>query len=320
MNVLLFATSMILLLATLTYARIETYRSFSILQGEFNRYMEMTERSAINNAARTWYETSVASRSTGKGSQQKGKKQALSRLSFVVFIDSKKQGAYSQEYPQLVILAKKLMAVLYKDQRFYKEMEQKRPDFTSQLLASLMIAENQPQEQKMQQKTDQKMTRASDLANLNLQDQELNSAFYSMLQGTITPREKGDLLMSNLPCQIPDQAGEEEDEYMEPGKEEEVKSPQGYYSLLDFITLQDAAKVRVYLAARPLLLAIFDDPVVVQSLVETRCHLYTMVIKGTMTADQASEALRTQFLSQSKGFDETILDFSVTKTNPRNYE
>lgn len=313
MNVLLFATSMILLLATLTYARIETYRSFSILQGQFESYMKLAERGAINNAAETWYENSVASRKQGQGSQQKGKKQALSRLSFAVFVDSKKQGAYTQEYPQLVALAKKLMAVLYKDQRFYKEMEQIRPDFTSQLLASLMIADNLPKEQKL--------TRASDLANLNLQDPELNSVFYSMLQGTLAPREKGDQQLVSQPCQLPpDQAGEEEDEATEPGKEEEVKSPQGYYSLLDFITLQDAAKVRVYLASRPLLLAIFDDPVVVQTLAETRCHLYSMVVKGAMTADQATENLRTQFLSQSKGFDETILDFSVTKTNPRNYE
>lgn len=312
MNVLLFATSMILLLATLTYARIETYRSLSILQGQFEHYMKQAERGAINAAAKNWYEHSVATRSPGKGPQQKGKKQALSRLSFVVFIDSKKQAAYAQEYPQLAALAKKLMAILYKDQRFYKEMEQKRPDFTSQLVSSLMIAESLPKEQKM--------TRASDLANLNLQDPELNHVFYNMLQGTLAPREKGDHQPASEPCPISDQAGDEEDETTEPGREEEVKSPQGYYSLLDFITLQDAAKVRVYLASRPLLQAIFDDPATVQALVETRCHLYNLVVKGAMTADQASENLRSQFLSQSKGFDETILDFSVTKTNPRKYE
>lgn len=303
---------MILLLATLTYARIETYRSFSILQGQFESYMKLAERGAINSAAQAWYDISVASRQTGKGSQQKGKKQALSRLSFVVFVDSKKQGAYPEEYPQLVALAKKLMAVLYKDQRFYKEMEQKRPDFTSQLLASLMIAESLPKEQKM--------TRASDLANLNLQDYELNHVFYNMLQGTLAPREKGDQPLALQPCLFPEQPGEEEEESTEPGSEEEIKSPEGYYSLLDFITLQDAAKVRVYLASRPLLLAIFDDPAIVQTLVETRCHLYNMVVKGAMTADQATENLKTQFLSQSKGFDKTILDFSVTKTNPRKYE
>lgn len=318
MNVLLFSTSMILLLATLTYARLETYRSFSILQAEFNRYMALSERGAINTAAETWYETSVATKMPGKGSQQKGKKQALSRLSFIVFVDSRKQGTYTQEYPQLVALAKKLMLVLYKDQRFYQELEQKRPDFTTALLTSLMLADQLPK--------DQKLTRAADLANLNLQDLELNDVFYKMLQGTMTPEEKAEQQRGTFGgnpafiCQLQDQTGEEDDDSVEPGKKEEVKSPQGYYSLLDFITLQDAVKVRVYLASRPLLMAIFEDPAVVNLLIETRCNLYNNVIKGAITADQATQTLRTQFLNQSKGFDETILDFNVTKTNPRNYE
>lgn len=319
---------MILLLATLTYARLETYRSFTIMQNQFNQYMSKAERSTINNTAQTLYDSNIATQMPGKGTQQKGKKQALSRLSFSAFVDSKMRESYAQEYPQLHTLAVRLIQTLYKDQRFYREMEQKRPDFVNALLAALQHAENLPAENlsRANATKPQKIARAADLANLNLQDPDLNDAFYKMLQGTMTPREKPDQqggtfgADQKIVCQSPGELGEEDDEGIEPGKQEEVRSPQGYYSLLDFITIQDAGKVRVFLAARPLLMAIFDDPAVVTALLETRCMLYNNVVHGTMTPDQAAQALRTQFLPHSKGFDEIILDFSVTKTNPRNYE
>lgn len=315
MNVLLFTTSMILLLSALTYARLETYRSFSILQGQFNHYMAVTERGTINSRAEKWYNDSQGSRSGRTPQlQPQGKRQSLSRLSFIVFVDSKKQEAYAQEFPQLLNLAKKLIIYLYKDTAFFQRLEQRRPDFVSALLSSLMIAENLPKAQKLK--------RAADLANLNLQDPDLNDAFYLILQGTLKPSSpRGEELFNKgPPCQLPAESSQEEEGGIEIGQLEEVKSPQGYYSLLDYITLQDAAKVRVYLASRPLLMAIFDDPAVVSSFLETRCHLYRNVMHDALTPEQASQNLRSQFLPQSKGFDETILDFSVTKTNPSDYE
>ncbi len=313
MNILLFTTAMVLLLASLTYARLEMYRNLSLLQGEFNRYMMTSERSAINEQAETWYATSVASKRAGQG-QQKGKKQALSRLSFIVFVDSKKQGAYTEEYAQLVALAKRLFAVLYENQSFYEEAKQKNPNIDSELLNSLLLAEKLPKEQKI--------SRAADLANLNLENPDLNDLFYKMLQGTMSPDQLPSATPPLAECQLEGYYGEEDDEGIEPGKAEEVKSPQGYYSLLDFITLQDAAKVRVYLASKPLLMAIFGDMGVVNSIIQERCSLYNNVVNGTITSDQAMESLRSRFLSQAQGqgFDEKILDFTVTKTNPRNYE
>lgn len=314
MNVLLFTTAMILLLGALTYARIDMYRSLSILQGQFKQYMEVSERSSINKEAENWYETSTASKSTGKTAPQKGKRQqALSRLSFLPFVNSEKKQAHSQEYPQLAELARRLFEVLYRDQKFYRENKLK---IDSELLSRLMVAVEQLP-------PDQKITRATDLAILNLQDPILNDALYKMLQGTMQPDEKQDpqkVFEEAPPCQLDETGGEEDDEAVEPGKREEVKSSQGYYSLLDFITLQDAAKVRVYLAPRPLLTAIFDDPAIVSDIIATRCNLYRKLVSKAMTAEEATQAFHTQFIQQSRGFDDTILDFSVSKTNPRNYE
>src|ERR1700733_2769224 len=103
MNVLLFVTAMIMVLSMLTYTKLETYRSFSLLNSHFTRYMEKVERGYINTAAENWYINSQATRtttSTRTNPPQGGKNASRSRLSFLLFIDKKKQAQYAQVYPK----------------------------------------------------------------------------------------------------------------------------------------------------------------------------------------------------------------------------
>src|SRR5271156_5047680 len=106
MNILLFVTTMIIVLTSLTYARLEVYRSSNLKQAEFNRYMEQKERSYINQTAVWWYDNSHAVK---RGPQQNppGKNEARSRLSFLVFVDKNKQAQHAKEYPKMYFLAKK---------------------------------------------------------------------------------------------------------------------------------------------------------------------------------------------------------------------
>jgi hypothetical protein len=91
--------------------------------------------------------------------------------------------------------------------------------------------------------------------------------------------------------------------------------------LLYFITLDDADKIRVYLASRELLKAIFDDPQVVDSIISLRHELYKKVSNDSISNDEASAQFKTIVAPRSDpNFDDTILDFHVTKTNPKNYE
>ena len=46
MNILLFVTTLIMALSMLTYARLQTYRNFSVLQSQFDNYMKETEKGA----------------------------------------------------------------------------------------------------------------------------------------------------------------------------------------------------------------------------------------------------------------------------------
>src|SRR5262245_23169398 len=126
MNILLFVTTMIMILASLTYARIEMYRSFSVMQSQFNNFMQKTERSHTNLTTEWWYDNHKASK--GKPNEKKTpsvKSEGLSRLSFFIFLHPEKRQGHEKEFPMLQALAKKLIHLLYKDQLFYQTMEQK---------------------------------------------------------------------------------------------------------------------------------------------------------------------------------------------------
>jgi hypothetical protein len=319
MNVLLFVTAMIMVLSMLTYAKLEMYRSFSLLQSQFTSFMEETERGYINTTAVWWYENSPAVRRSNPPNPPTARGGARSRLSFIVFIDRTKQAQYAQVYPKIVLLSKKLMLYLYKDQPFFKETLQLRPDILDGFLMSLMAAsEALP--------TEQRIKKAADLANLNFGDPLLNSFSYFVLKGSPFPEEKENEEVKQVePLQtefiIKETNGEADDENGDPNKKEDYMSPEGYYSLLDYITVEDAIKIRVFLASKPLLMAIFDNQDVVNSIIAMRYDLYRKVVSGSVNPQNASTQFKTATSSKSDpNFDDSILDYSVTKTNPRNYE
>jgi len=61
MNVLIFVISLLMMLALLTYGRLDMYRNFSITQLEFERYMVEDQRKAINKGAEQWYQWTTVS-------------------------------------------------------------------------------------------------------------------------------------------------------------------------------------------------------------------------------------------------------------------
>lgn len=302
-------------MAMMTYAKMEIFRNFTLLESQFTNYMEETERSSINQTAEKWYRTVKAST---KGGTQKTPSQSSSRLSFAVFTDSKLQN--TKEYPQIRHLAKKLIHILYQGSPFYQKMMQTRPDFVDNVLNRLILAD------KLQDK--QKIVFARDLANLKLGDAVLDDVFYKMLKGTQKTSDTSKAASSakqnlvQMEFQLPETQAEDEDEAPDANLKEEHISPAGYYSLLDYITLDKKhLKVRVFLASRPLLLAIFDDPQAVDQVIEYRRQLYQELMRGGRPAAEATALFKNQFAARAdKNIDDTILDFGVSKTNPKNYE
>lgn len=314
MNVILIVTTMIMIMASLTYARLQTYRSTSLKQVEFERYMKTKERGDINATAKWWYDNSHPTKQ-GSGNP-KPKSTARSQLSFSVFVDQNKAAQHAKEYPKLYHMAKKLIYYLYYDQPFFQEYLKQKPDIVDSLLKSLMFADTLPKEQKPK--------KAKDLANLSLPDPILNSFLYFILKG-LNVEEKEDVKKIEfgfsplMPPLIQEEEGEDDDE--EPQNEDLFKSPKGYRSLLDFITLDDSVQIRVYLASKELLFAIFDTPETVDAIISYRNEAFNKVSKGAQEPDEAGNQFKALFLNKSDpNFDESVLDFTISKTNPKNYE
>ena len=162
----------------------------------------------------------------------------------------------------MTLLAKKLMYNMYKDQPFFKAYEQQRTDVLGAFLTSLMIADGLPKEQKLK--------KAKDMASLDLHDPLLNGLSYYMFKGALAPQSASPPKEKIEKLLIPEGNGEDDDENGDPNKKDEYKSPQGYTSLLDSITLEDSAKIRVFLAPKELLKAIFDDPAAVDGVIQLR--------------------------------------------------
>ena len=282
MNVIVFVMSMLLLFAILTFGRLESFRNFAFVQVAFKQYMEQIERQYVNNEAIKRYETTVATKGNKQDKQEKN--QASSLLSFELFVDAEKRLANQEALENHRRVAISLMAFLYKDQSFYQEIEERRPNFLNEIIDAL-IRETEPLTKK------QKLRKAKEITTVDLKDDALNEAFTKMLKGTITKLKKQ---------QIPP-----------------FKPEKGYYSLLDFITIQpNKQKIRVFLASPQLLMALYGNPDVVENILTERYQLYQQVKNNTRAASDASEEFRSSFQGQAN-VPSSMLDFGVSKTNPR---
>lgn len=310
MNIILFVTALVMALALMTYGKWEAYRNLHVVESQFKNYMEKTERSAINQAAEKWYKTTTVSK--GKGGGGGKTTQANSRLSFHLFVDAQAQQKASKEFAQTQYLAKKLIYVLYAQAPFYKQLLHDDPQFVDQFLASLMVADSLPKEKKLKY--------AKDLNALKLPNPILDDFLYKILKGAPDPNQEKPPEPNQHLLPPPPPQMEEDDEDPDPDIAQEFHSPVGYHSVLDSITLQPSKKVRVFLASRYLLTAIFNDKSTVDEVLRERQRLYQAVVAGAIQAKDASKQFESSFAQRADTNVNGILDFTVSKTNPKNYE
>jgi hypothetical protein len=301
MNVLIFVMTMIMLLSLLTYARLETYFSGQIFQEVFNNYMEKQERGYINAEVDTTYKDIRVTQ--GAKRLATPRVAATRNLSLVLLQNKKERESKLPEWQQRVILLKNLINILYADQPFFQKLQKERPFFLDEMINELVqVVDTLPQEQKLK--------KASDLANLKLPDPELDTALYKMLHGAIA------LQPSEKMAEVQEKAeGEGEQEEVQ-----EYKSPEGYFSLLDYINLSTQSKIRIFLAPRQVLMAIFHDPTLVDTILAERKVLYREAA-GKVDPKELEKKFRSQFDPRhDSAIDSSLLDYSVTKTNPKLYE
>lgn len=318
MNVLMFVMTMLMLMALLTYAKLESFRSASGLQAEFQRYMEKRERAPITNGAIKLYDS--VSLSTKNAKQDQKKNPASPRLSIYTLIDKKSREADPKMYNQIYSLTRNLMVILFAKQPFFQEYLSQREttdpnsvfnDVIDQLMKAV---DSLPEEQQI--------TKTTDLLNLNLGDAE--PLFYLMLKGCPCQtssagqsEQKQETVMDLVPTE-----DDAEAEALAAAEVEEPKSGEGHCALLDYITVEKKDKIRIYLASRALLLAIYNNADVVDEIIRVRNALYKQLDKNDWDNSKATASAQFERFksAQTDNVDPGMLDFGVSGTNPNNYE
>jgi hypothetical protein len=316
MNVLIFVMTMLMLLSIMTYARLETYRSSQVFQVLFENYMEKDERGYINKVALKTYDDTKGSTKESTGSKEKVK--ASPRISLSPLLKKVEKEKAPQEAASFTVLLKNLMTTLYAEQPFYQKIMQERPSFQDEIIAALIKSASELPKGKG-------LKNAADIANLKLDDDKLQDVFYKMLKGA-PYKDLNQTLVPDLTKEVPKEEVQSDDDASdEPsiGKEaEEYRSQQGYFSLLDFLTMQSWNKVRVYLAPREVLQAIYRNDAIVNDVINKRNELYHQAsMSDSEGAKSLSESFKNEFNNrQDPGIGDDVLDYTVTKTNPKKYE
>lgn len=302
MNILMFVMSLLMMLALLTYGRLDMYRSFVVTQGEFERYMASGERQAYNKGAEQWYNWTALSSKNGEKQKKPAPKDSSSKLPISWLFQPQYQQTNPQAYQTSRDLLKKLMHVLFNGQTDFKNALENNPQVIDDLINAMQAAGNKLSEEKKPLKS------TEGLENLDLENPLLQDLYYRMIKGYSIALSKE--------TKKADGDQEEADDQ----QSEEYIHKEGTLSLLDFVTLNPSkTKIRVFLAPQSLLLTIFDDPMTVHNIMQVRLELYHQA-KGQEDYASLSEQFKQGFISKIQQVPETMLDFSVTSTDPRNYE
>lgn len=317
MNVLIYVITFLMLLSILTYASLDSFRNFVGLQAGFIHYMQATERKTVNETMKkVQYDGSIIKSTppskTEKEDEAKStpKSKATSRLSLYILLNPEERAKNDEAYKETRALLKQLITDLYSKEQFFQDISKTHPNFIEEIFNAIQEASDQLP-------PDQKITETLDLSKLKLNPPELHYVFYLMLNGLpkleVPPKDPSEKSKKECP---PD----ENDEIDAELESQEVHAKAGYTSLLDSITVRNTSnKTRVFLASKALLTSIYKDPHIVDNILTERKDLFKQVRAKKLTPIEASRLFEGHLKGQSTNYEQ-LLDFSVTKTNPKEYE
>lgn len=314
MNILIYVMSLLMMLTLLTYGRLEIYRSFVITQKELERYRSRIGHSAIDNGAKQWYAwTTFSSQESSK--KNSAPKEASPLINLYWLLHPEARNFYPQVEATYRNLLKKIIHHVFGEQTNFKEALNINPQLVDDLIQAIEAAghklalENNPIKTK------------NGLENLDLGQPFLQDIYYSFLKGyNLSPpvslgNKHFNLPTENINTLDSSEIGKSLDEGFE-----EYKYNAHTISLLDFVTLNpQKTKIRVYLAPKAILLAIFGDPSTVEEILQQRISLYYQVKKAEDN-QLATEQFKHAFAARAINMPETMLDFTVTATDPRHYK
>jgi len=285
MNVLLFISTILLLMSMITYGRIQSYVGTMLVQGGLRQGMTELERCYYNNKIELLYRTTAVHSSdpdqetnemgqiTLPQTDENSDSTANKLINFRWLIEVQDQNAELK-----MQLIKNLITVLYEKEPFFQEMLKEKPDALNEILHHLSNASARVG----------RIGAPHKLIKLKFEDSNDESLW-----------EFFTVLLRDIP------------QYKDKGC--------SFVSLLQYLTNRRSEKIRIYLAPKPILMAIFNNEEVVERLIKRRNEIFKEVKK--QNAQQIQETARTfqeTFAGEAIKFL-PLLDFSVSKTDPKNY-
>lgn len=203
-----------------------------------------------------------------------------SSINFRLLVDAKFQ-EHSAPFTELAQqLAKALIRGLYQEQPFFQALVRQQPDILEHLLEALVRSHQE-----------RPIKKVEDLKRVSLES-GLQDLWYQLLrENPLGPVAQAHLALSGECLEV---------------------------SFLDYLNNSSRMKIRPYLAPRALLYALYGSHELVKQVVDLRQELYKLVTAKELTNEEATARFQADLAGRSS-FD-LLIDFTVTKTNPKDYE
>lgn len=304
MNLLIFIIALLLVMASISSQALDRYLVGAMARIRWDRYMRVENVCGFNRIVEKEFQS--LKRANGKGSTPKRKEEieagiepgidASSTINFRYLVEEGSARNDAPEAAPMTELIKRLIALIFRSQPFYQKLLQERPNVVDELIGALRQAnQQQPEKQRIRQ--------VGRLIQIPLEDPVLQEFWYQLLRTNPADR-------TLLPFLLQTSAEDALD------KEQCVE-----VSLTRYLNQANKKRIRVYLAPRLLLLAIFQDEIAVAEVVKLRRELFREVKNKKKELKDASDEFERACQSFTPlGEIEPILNFQVTTTNPAYYE
>lgn len=286
MNLLIFVSVLLTVLASMSYGALKLYMMQTYAQSAWTGYMEAYEGCIYNDKIKEVFKHVPKKKgeafprldSTGKkledaedssdSSKKNNRSDGTAWINFRILTANAQMDPLAYELFEKLI--KTIIAQNYAGKDFYEKALAERPNILDELIAFLKTLQ------------DKKVSNAKALANVKIEDPGIKDLFYNLIRSTPV----------------------------------DGKDPCKEISLFDFLTDSRRTKISVYLAPKPILLALFGRSDLVDQIIEDREALYKEVKK-----EKSSEEATAEFQGKYEGQTDfrEIVTFKVNKTNPKNY-
>lgn len=285
MSLLIQTSVLIMVIALITYSRLELFIPKKALEQEIVTYMSTKERGWMNRAAEEYYDNLKPEK---KGPRDKNEQpdppKGTSSISLRPLFEESPENQNNAK-----ILLRNLLNVLYENQPFVVHEVKKGgyPDasalFTDLIDTLIQIGKILPLEDRP--KTQDQFSQL-DLGHLQ-------TLFVNIVNG----------------CS----GCVQQEESVEENADESTIIPRNYCSLFSFANMQAYKKLSVYLAPEETLLALYGNPQIVNDIIQARSEAYKQYKNNPSPELQAA---LDRFKSVPAAIDAQYLEFGVTKTNP----